>query len=80
MGILKFKVEKVSLLHSYLPLKWISTEFLLLWGKKVTMKLEAKCGEFQPQDRCREMWRGAKQKSFCGKNLWIITLDPLREE
>ena len=48
--------------------------------EKITMKLEAKCGEFQPRDRCREVSRGAKQKSFCGKNLWIITLDPLGEE
>ena len=44
------------------------------------VKAMVKCGEFQPRDRCREVSRGAKQKSFCGKNLWIITLDPLGEE
>lgn len=65
MGILKFKVEKsfiIALLSTFEMDFW---EFLLFYeGRKVTMKLEAKCGEFQPQDRCREMWRGAKQKSF----------------
>lgn len=60
MGVLKFKVRKVSLLHSYLPSKWISTKFLFSegLGGRIAAKLAAKRGETQPSDRRREDLRG----------------------
>lgn len=64
IGSLKFKVKKVSLLYSYLPLKWISTRSLLSQEKKkIAVKREVNHAETQPSDRRGEgSWEGTRKQ------------------
>lgn len=78
MDILKFKVEKVSLLHSCPPLKWRYPPSPLFHAGGTGLPSSVKGSEIRPSDRCNRGWRKEKKNQHV-KNCESLPCTSLEE-